>query len=259
MKGIVLAGGLGTRLYPMTKIISKHLLPVYDKPMIFYPLATLIQAGIRDILLVTAPQETENFQKLLGNGNTFGINLQYGIQFVPNGIAGALLLCREFIGDDACTVILGDNFFDGNSLIDLMKKAFSDAENGLASVFLSHVADPCQFGVAELNEKGNILSLEEKPVYPKSDLAITGLYCYPRGVCEQIMHLSPSARGELEMTALNDLYRKQDKLKTCLMEKDSTWMDMGTPENLFRAASFIREKVLQGISVGLSEERKAKQ
>lgn len=259
MKGMILAGGLGTRLYPMTKIISKHLLPVYDQPMIFYPLSVLIRAGIREILLITMPEEQEHFQKLLGNGTDFGIHIHYAVQSVPNGIAGALLIGEDFIGDDLCTVILGDNFFDGDFLTFSLRKAFSDAENGFASIFLFPVTEPSQFGVAETDENGNILSLEEKPLSPKSNLAVTGLYCYPKGIFEKIRQLTPSGRGELEITALNELYRQQKKLKAYPMEKHSIWMDMGTPENLFRAASFVREKVQKGIHIGLSEERMKKQ
>ncbi len=253
MKGIILAGGSGTRLYPTTKWISKHLLPVYDQPMIAYPLAFMQRAGIRDILIVSAPTEQARFQSLLGDSATPDIQLSYAVQSVPNGLAGAIGICRDFIGRDACTVLLGDNLFYGEGIMPLLHQAFTDAKNGKASVFLKEVSDPLDFGVAELDEMGKVISLEEKPIFPKSNFAVLGLYCYPSGVFEMIDGLSPSERGEIEITSLNEMYRKQDLLTAHCLSRDDIWMDMGTAENLFQASSFVREMKTKGISLGLPE------
>ena len=240
MKGIILAGGSGTRLYPITEGISKQLMPIYDKPMIFYPLATLMLAGIREILVITTPQDQEQFIKLLGDGSKFGIELSYVVQPSPDGLAQAFILGEEFIGDDACAMILGDNIFYGNGFNKLLEDAKVNAENGKATIFGNQVRDPERFGIMELDEHRNVLSVEEKPAKPKSNYAITGLYFYPKGVAEKAKTIKPSARGELEITTLNDLYLQQGDLKAELLGDGFTWFDTGTFDSQVDAANMIR-------------------
>ena len=255
MKGIILAGGSGTRLYPLTKVTSKQLLPVYDKPMIYYPLSTLMLAGIRDILIISTPTDTPRFQDLLGDGSHFGIRLSYAVQPSPDGLAQAFLIGREFIGDDECAMILGDNIFYGNGFSKILKQAGANAENGRATVFGYHVPDPQRFGVVEFDENGKVLSVEEKPAQPKSNYAITGLYFYPKGVAAMADDVRPSARGELEITTLNDMYLKQDKLDVQLMGRGFAWLDTGTMESLLEAAEFVHmvEK-RQSVKISAPEE-----
>ena len=240
MKGIILAGGSGTRLYPITEGISKQLMPIYDKPMIFYPLATLMLAGIKEILVITTPQDQEQFIKLLGDGSKFGIKLSYVVQPSPDGLAQAFILGEEFIGDDACAMILGDNIFYGNGFNKLLEDAKVNAENGKATIFGNQVRDPERFGIMELDENRNVLSVEEKPAHPKSNYAITGLYFYPAGVAEKAKTIKPSARGELEITTLNDIYLQQGDLKAELLGDGFTWFDTGTFDSQVDAANMIR-------------------
>ncbi len=240
MKGIILAGGSGTRLYPITEGISKQLMPIYDKPMIFYPLATLMLAGIREILVITTPQDQEQFKKLLGDGSKFGIELSYVVQPSPDGLAQAFILGEEFIGEDPCAMILGDNIFYGNGFNKLLEDAKTNAENGKATIFGNQVRDPERFGIMELDEHRNVLSVEEKPAHPKSNYAITGLYFYPAGVAEKAKTIKPSARGELEITTLNDLYLQQGDLKAELLGDGFTWFDTGTFDSQVDAANMIR-------------------
>ena len=255
MKGIILAGGSGTRLYPLTKVTSKQLLPVYDKPMIYYPLSTLMLAGIRDILIISTPTDTPNFQNLLGDGSHFGIHLSYAVQPSPDGLAQAFLIGREFIGDDPCAMILGDNIFYGNGFSGILAEAVTNAENGRATVFGYHVPDPERFGVVEFDENGKVLSVEEKPQHPKSNYAITGLYFYPKGVSALADQVRPSARGELEITTLNELYLNQDRLDVELMGRGFAWLDTGTMESLLEAAEFVHmvEK-RQSVKISAPEE-----
>ena len=255
MKGIILAGGSGTRLYPLTKVTSKQLLPVYDKPMIYYPLSTLMLAGIRDILIISTPTDTPNFQNLLGDGSHFGIHLSYAVQPSPDGLAQAFLIGREFIGDDPCAMILGDNIFYGNGFSGILAEAVTNAENGRATVFGYHVPDPERFGVGEFDSSGKVLSVEEKPKHPKSNYAITGLYFYPKGVSALADQVRPSARGELEITTLNELYLNQDRLDVELMGRGFAWLDTGTMESLLEAAEFVHmvEK-RQSVKISAPEE-----
>ena len=255
MKGIILAGGSGTRLYPLTRVTSKQLLPVYDKPMIYYPLSTLMLAGIRDILIISTPSDTPRFADLLGDGSHFGIHLSYAVQPSPDGLAQAFLIGREFVGDEPCAMILGDNIFYGNGFSTILKQAVQNAENGRATIFGYHVPDPERFGVVDFDENGKVLSVEEKPVKPKSHYAITGLYFYPTGVSEMAAEVKPSARGELEITTLNDMYLKQEKLDVQLMGRGFAWLDTGTMESLLEAAEFVHmvEK-RQSIKISAPEE-----
>ena len=239
MKGIILAGGSGTRLYPITEGISKQLMPVYDKPMIFYPLATLMLAGIKDILVITTPEDQPAFKKLLKDGSTFGINIDYVVQPSPDGLAQAFILGEEFIGDDECAMILGDNIFYGNEFNTMLENACKNAEEGYATIFGNQVRDPERFGIMELDGK-KVISVEEKPKKPKSNYAITGLYFYPKGVAKKAKEVKPSARGELEITTLNDMYLQDGVLKAELLGEGFTWFDTGTFESQLDAANMIR-------------------
>ena len=239
MKGIILAGGSGTRLYPMTEGISKQLMPIYDKPMIFYPLATLMLAGIKDILVITTPEDQASFKKLLKDGSTFGINISYVEQPSPDGLAQAFILGEEFIGDDECAMILGDNIFYGNDFNVMLENARKNAEEGFATIFGNQVRDPERFGIMELD--GNkVISVEEKPKKPKSNYAITGLYFYPKGVAKKAKEVKPSARGELEITTLNDMYLQEGILKAEILGEGFTWFDTGTFESQLDAANMIK-------------------
>ena len=255
MKGIVLAGGAGTRLYPLTMVTSKQLLPVYDKPMIYYPLSTLMLAGIKDILIISTPTDLPNFERLLGDGSQFGIHLSYKVQPSPDGLAQAFLLGEEFIGDDMCAMVLGDNVFYGSGLTDKLKVAVENAKNGQATIFGYHVNDPERFGVMEFDENWNILSVEEKPKKPKTNYCITGLYFYDNRVVDFAKKIKPSARGELEITDLNDLYLKDGSLKAQILGRGFAWLDTGTMDSLIDASSFVQmiEK-RQGVMISVLEE-----
>ena len=255
MKGIVLAGGAGTRLYPLTMVTSKQLLPVYDKPMIYYPISTLMLAGIKDILIISTPQDTPRFEALLGDGSQFGLNLSYKVQPSPDGLAQAFLIGEEFIGDDACAMVLGDNIFYGNGFGKILREAAQNAENGRATVFGYYVEDPERFGIVEFDKDGKVISVEEKPANPKSNYAITGLYFYNKEVVAEAKKVKPSARGELEITTLNDQYLKRDLLDVKLLGRGFAWLDTGTMDSLVEAANFVQmvEK-RQGIKVSALEE-----
>ena len=240
MKGIILAGGAGTRLYPLTMVTSKQLLPVYDKPMIYYPLSTLMLAGIKDILVISTPTDTPRFEALLGDGSQFGIKLSYKVQPSPDGLAQAFILGEEFIGKDTCAMVLGDNIFYGNGFSSVLRKAAENAEKGKATIFGYHVNDPERFGIVEFDKKGRVLSVEEKPQHPKSNYCITGLYFYPKGVSKMANEVKPSARGELEITTLNDMYLKKKKLNVELLGRGYAWLDTGTMDSLVEAADYIQ-------------------
>ena len=256
MKGIVLAGGSGTRLYPLTMVTSKQLLPVYDKPMIYYPLSTLMLAGIKDILIISTPNDTPRFEALLGDGHQFGISLSYKVQSSPDGLAQAFTLGEEFIGDEACAMVLGDNIFYGNGFSHILNRAVEAAEKeNKATIFGYHVNDPERFGIVEFDENGRVLSVEEKPAHPKSNYCITGLYFYPKGVSKMAHEVKPSARGELEITTLNEMYLNEERLGVELLGRGFAWLDTGTMDSLVEAADFVQmvEK-RQNIKISAPEE-----
>ena len=246
MKGIILAGGSGTRLYPITKATSKQLQAIYDKPMIYYPLATLMTAGINDILLITTEEDQPGFKRLFGDGSEFGLNLEYKIQPSPDGLAQAFLLGEEFIGDDTAAMVLGDNIFYGAGLEEKLKEARKNAEDGFATIFGYQVVDPERFGIMEFDNEMNVIGVEEKPEKPKSDFAITGLYFYPKGISEKAKLVKPSPRGELEITDLNDIYLKENRLKAQLLGEGYTWYDTGTYDSMDDASKMIRSIQKQG-------------
>lgn len=255
MKGIILAGGSGTRLYPLTKVTSKQLLPVYDKPMIYYPLSTLMLAGIRDILLISTPSDTPRFRELLGDGSQFGIRLSYAVQPSPDGLAQAFLIGQEFIGDEPCAMILGDNIFYGGWFRKNLTDAVNNAQNGDATIFGYYVRDPHRFGVVEFDSKRTVLSVEEKPRNPKSNYCITGLYFYPAGVAQMAEQVRPSLRGELEITTLNDMYLKRGQLKVQILGRGFAWMDTGTMDSLMEASVFVQTvQNRQGVVISAPEE-----
>lgn len=254
VKGIILAGGSGTRLYPLTQVISKQLLPVYDKPMIYYPLSTLMLFGIRDILIISTPEDTPIIEKLFGNGNHLGLNIKYKIQETPNGIAQAFILGEEFIGNDPVCLILGDNiFYMGDQINKFKNEVFENQDK--TSIFTYRVSDPERFGIVEFDKDFNVISIEEKPKNPKSDYASVGLYFYPRDVVQKAKSLKPSARGELEITDLNNLYLKEKRLSVIPMGRGNTWLDAGTPESLMAAGQFVQIiQQRQGLQIACIEE-----
>ena len=256
MKGIILAGGSGTRLYPLTKVTSKQLLPIYDKPMLYYPLSTLMLAGIRDILVISTPEDTPRMEALLGDGSQFGIRLSYCVQPSPDGLAQAFILGEEFLGGEAGAMILGDNIFYGNGFRTMLKAAVKNAEdNGRATVFGYYVPDPERFGVVSFNEAGQATSIEEKPKRPKSNYAVTGLYFYPAGVSARANQVKPSARGELEITTLNEMYLQDGLLDVQLLGRGFAWLDTGTMQSLLQAAEFVEMiQSRQGIAISAPEE-----
>lgn len=256
MKGIILAGGSGTRLYPLTMVTSKQLLPVYDKPMIYYPLSTLMLAGIRDILIISTPTDLPNFERLLGDGSAMGLNLSYKVQPSPDGLAQAFILGEEFIGNDCCAMVLGDNIFYGNGFSPLLRAVVKNAEeNGRASVFGYYVEDPERFGVVEFDASGKVISVEEKPKVPKSNYAITGLYFYDNRVSKFAKAQKPSARGELEITDLNKVYLEMGELDVKLLGRGFAWLDTGTMDSLIEAGDFVRMvENRQGIQISAVEE-----
>lgn len=255
MKGIILAGGSGTRLYPLTKVTSKQLLPIYDKPMIYYPLSTLMLTGIKDILIISTPDDTPRFEELLGDGSKFGINLSYAVQPSPDGLAQAFLIGEEFIGDDTCAMVLGDNIFYGSYFRKNLADAVKAAEEGYATIFGYYVKDPERFGIVEFDKNRNVVSVEEKPQHPKSNYCITGLYFYDNRVVKMAKQVKPSARGELEITDLNRLYLNEGKLKVQLLGRGFAWLDTGTIDSLMEASVFVQTvQNRQGVVISAPEE-----
>ena len=255
MKGIILAGGSGTRLYPLTKVTSKQLLPIYDKPMIYYPLSTLMLARIKDILIISTPDDTPRFEELLGDGSKFGINLSYAVQPSPDGLAQAFLIGEEFIGDDTCAMVLGDNIFYGSYFRKNLADAVKAAEEGYATIFGYYVKDPERFGIVEFDKNRNVISVEEKPQHPKSNYCITGLYFYDNRVVKMAKQVKPSARGELEITDLNRLYLNEGKLKVQLLGRGFAWLDTGTMDSLMKASTFVQTvQSRQGVVISAPEE-----
>ncbi|WP_293811635.1 glucose-1-phosphate thymidylyltransferase RfbA [uncultured Phascolarctobacterium sp.] len=255
MKGIILAGGSGTRLYPLTKVTSKQLLPIYDKPMIYYPLSTLMLAGIKDILIISTPDDTPRFEELLGDGSKFGINLSYAVQPSPDGLAQAFLIGEEFIGDDTCAMVLGDNIFYGSYFRKNLADAVKAAEEGYATIFGYYVKDPERFGIVEFDKNRNVVSVEEKPQHPKSNYCITGLYFYDNRVVKMAKQVKPSARGELEITDLNRLYLNEGKIKVQLLGRGFAWLDTGTMDSLMEASVFVQTvQNRQGVVISAPEE-----
>lgn len=255
MKGIILAGGSGTRLYPLTMVTSKQLLPVYDKPMVYYPLSTLMLAGIKDILIISTPEDLSNFEKLLGDGQQFGVNLSYMVQPSPDGLAQAFILGCDFIGEDLCALILGDNIFYGGGLTEALGEAVSNAENGYATIFGYYVSDPERFGIMEFDDKWNIISVEEKPKKPRSNYCITGLYFYDNTVVDLAKQLKPSARGELEITDLNRMYLDRHRLRGQILGRGYAWLDAGTIESLLDSSTFVQMlQKRQGVVLSAPEE-----
>ena len=256
MKGIILAGGAGTRLYPLTMVTSKQLLPIYDKPMIYYPLSTLMLAGIKDIMIISTPTDLPNFERLLGDGSDYGVRFSYKVQPSPDGLAQAFILGEEFIGDDACAMVLGDNIFYGNGFGRLLRSATQNAEeNDRATVFGYYVNDPERFGIVEFDAAGKAISIEEKPEKPKSNYAVTGLYFYPKGVSARANQVKPSKRGELEITTLNDMYLQDDLLDVQILGRGFAWLDTGTMDSLAEATDYVRMiQTRQGIEISAPEE-----
>lgn len=255
MKGIILAGGSGTRLYPLTLVMSKQLLPVYDKPMIYYPLSTLMLANVREILIISTREDIDKFKHLLGDGHQFGLELSYAVQESPDGLAQAFIIGEEFIGDEPCVMILGDNIFYGSGFSYKLQRAVKNAESGRATVFGYYVEEPGRFGVVEFDEDGKAISIEEKPAIPKSNYAVTGLYFYPAGAADMAKRVKPSERGELEITAMNEMYLREERLDVQMLGRGYAWMDTGTMESLLDAAEFIRMvEQRQGIKISAPEE-----
>jgi len=255
LKGIILAGGSGTRLYPLTRVTSKQLLPIYDKPMIYYPLSTLMLAGIKDILIISTPQDTPRFKDLLGNGSLFGINLTYAVQPSPDGLAQAFVIGEDFIGDEPCALILGDNIFYGAGLTQHLYNSVARAKDGVATLYGYYVPDPERFGVVELDKDNNAISIEEKPKNPKSNYCVTGLYFYPKGVAAMAKQVKPSARGEYEITTLNNMYLDRGKVHVTTLGRGYSWLDTGTHESLNDASHYIQNiEEHQGLKVSCPEE-----